>query len=146
MSGYEDLRGVFPAGSVRSKLTGQGLQQFMVEAILRLFDADKGRGVRVLQQQHVRKHLQRAIGHLLREERVLEPAVVKAKEKSTVVCFLRVDLLDARNFRCDLVQYRLKPALVLALHELDHIPEIVAVHVQIVFADQPWAGCAPRQV
>src|ERR1700694_1864743 len=104
----------------------------MIEAILWLLDADEGRGIGILQQQHIGKHLQGAIGHLLREEWVLEPTVIKSKEQSTIIGLLRVDLPDARDLRCDLVQYRLKSALVLALHELDHISEVVAVHVQML--------------
>ena len=103
----------------------------MIQPVLRLFDAYEGRWVRVFQQQQISKHFQRSIGHLLREKRIGESIVVEAQQHALVGSLLGIDLRYTRNLPGYARQDGLETIFVLALHELHHIANVVAMHIQM---------------
>ena len=141
MGGDKDLRPVLATAGVFTKFIRQGPQEFVVQAVLRFFDAQKRMRCRIFKQQKVGEDLQRAVGHLLGVKRILKAFVVESEQQPTVGGFFGVNPVYAGNLLRDSVQDSLETPRMFALHELHDIAEVVAVDVA---ADPPSAGCSLR--
>lgn len=103
----------------------------MVQTILGLLNAQEGRRIGVLEQQHVSEQFQRAVGHLLGIEGVRERAVTEAEEQAPVLSPYRVNALDFWYLRGDPIEDALESRRVLPFNELDVVPKVVPVHIEM---------------
>ena len=131
MGGYEYLRCVPSPGGMGTELPRQRLQKLVIKAVLRLLDTDERRRIGVFQQQQISKHLERAVGHLLREKWILKTGVVEPQQNPLVFGDMGIDTCDTRYPVGDTRQDGVKTILVFPLHELHDIAQVVAMHIQM---------------
>src|SRR4051794_4682386 len=115
----------------------------MVKAVFRFLDTDEWRRIRILQQQEIRKYLERSVRHLLREERITKTRIVEPQQNAFVFCDVRIDSCYAGNPLSDTAEYGIKAILVFPLHELHEVTKVVTVHVQVPLraGDGQAPGC-----
>src|SRR5271157_522710 len=122
MGGDEDLR---PRG-VSPQFLGEDGEQPGMKAVLRLFDAQKGRRVRVRQQKKIREHFDRAVGNEPGEEGILERTILETERQATVLCPLRFHSLESRNSAGNPIQNGLQDVWVLLGEILNYVGQILA--------------------
>lgn len=92
----EDLRRVPLASRVVAELVSQEIGKFVMQPVLRLFDANERRRRRILQHEQIGECLQRAVGDLLSVKWILETLVAEAEKQAAARSEFGVDSVDAR--------------------------------------------------
>jgi len=131
MGGDEYLRRVPSSGGMSAEFPCQCFQELVIKTVLRLLDTYEGRRIGVFQQQQINEYLERAVGHLLGEKRVVKARVVEPEQDALVLGDMRIDTRDVRYSFGDASEDGSETIAVFALHELHDVAEIVSVHVQM---------------
>ena len=63
-------------------------------------------------------------------ERVAKPCVIKAQQQAAIFGFFRIDLVDAGDFFCNVVQNGLETPGMFPLHKLHDIAKVVSMDIQ----------------
>ena len=130
--------------SVVAELLRQLPKQSRIELVLRFLHSQEWVRFRVVEQNQIREHLDRAVGHVSREEGILEAAVLEPQREATVHGGLGFDGRDARHPRAHHLQNAPESVRVVLVQKPGHLGDIVTASREVLRV--PCLGTRPGVV
>jgi hypothetical protein len=107
MRGHDNV--CVPAARVLLQFGSKPLQELMVKPILRLLNSYEWIRIRILHEQKICEHLQRAVAHVGGVEWVLVALLVERQQQPAVSASLVLHMPDTRDAACDFSKHLLEP-------------------------------------
>jgi len=124
VGGHEDLSA---APCVVAELVPQLVKELRIELILGLLDRKQRVRFRIVEQQQVGEHLDRAIRDVARDERVLEAAVLEAQHQTAVLGGLGLHAVHPRDALAHGLKHPLEAVRVMLVEILGHLRDVVSL-------------------